>query len=148
MVLTAINAINYLNYLFQTLQFYRTRFQYHDVRRRNSIGIILNLIQLMYNFTKWIFRRWATRRRNANKPHVLIKLLNQYRCTRFNGNFWNNLERNWCDFFWLTGETPETLTHLVTSLQQYKQRIAPRTSRKGRRKKLDFRNEVKNILGG
>ena len=57
-------------------------------------------------------------------------------------DFWNNLERNWTDFFWLTGDTPETLSILVQQLNNYSRNIRPRLSTKGRKTRLNFRNQV------
>ena len=145
MVLTALNAINYLNYLFQTLHFYRRQNNVLNPRRQNTVGRILNLIQLLYNFAKWILNRWRRRRRNLLTPNVLIKLLRQYRCRRHYMDFWNNLEQNWTDFFWLTGETPQSLQLLVNSLHTIRYGIIGRRIRLGRRPALSFRNQVKYI---
>ena len=59
--------------------------------------------------------------------------------SRFEENeVWNNLQTNWNHFFWLTGETPETLQILVNALhrnffmhRQY-----------GRKSSLDLRHQV------
>ena len=51
---------------------------------------------------------------------------------------WVNLERNWIDFFWLTGETPPTLNDLVLKLER---RFHPFVHC-GCRNLLDFKNQV------
>ena len=145
MVLTAVNAINILNFLFQSVHYYRQHFNVQHHRRPNAVGNILNLIQIIYNFLKWVFNKWRLRRKNLNTPSNLIKILRQYRCTRQRRDFWNNLEQNWTDFFWLTGDTPHTLDLLVQSIRQTRL-TAPRNRRRcGRKKILSLRNEV-NIL--
>ena len=55
-----------------------------------------------------------------------------------NSDVWIVLEKNWKDFYWLTGETPETLRILV-------QRMSTRfryVRQMGRRSALDFPNKV------
>ena len=58
------------------------------------------------------------------------------------GNYdvWRNLSQNWIDFFWLTGETPQTFNSLVRKLEAiYRNRY------RMRRGVLDFRNKVKYL---
>ena len=40
-----------------------------------------------------------------------------FRVTSVARDLWRNLERNWLHFFWLTGETPNSLAHLVNVLE-------------------------------
>ena len=51
---------------------------------------------------------------------------------------WANLEQNWMNFFWLTGETPQTLAILVHVLSH----IHLQQNHTGRPPALDFRNQV------
>ena len=51
---------------------------------------------------------------------------------------WTNLEQNWNDFFWLTGETPHTLQLLVQQLEPIYRQYYPRR----RTSLLSFRNQV------
>ena len=147
MVLTALNALRVLNYLFQVIHFYRGRINIlPNNRHRDSVGQLLNLIQILYNMIKWLFKKWRVRRKNLNTPSVLIKLLTQYRATRFNFDCWNNLARNWTDFFWLTGETPDTLNLLVQLVRANLRNVRGRNFRRGRRPALTFRNQVRNFL--
>ena len=51
---------------------------------------------------------------------------------------WSNLERNWIHFFWLTGETPHSLSKLVEKLEPiYNSHSTP-----GKDSALDFKNKV------
>ena len=143
MVLNALNALNILNYLFLAIDFYRALFPFQNIHRRNNIGNILNCFQILFNFARWLLRRWSKRRKNLNTPSVLIKLLGRYRCQRQRRDFWLNLEQNWTDFYWLTGETPDTLNLLTNQIWAYRRRIVGRWFRKGRRPAMTFRNQVK-----
>ena len=51
---------------------------------------------------------------------------------------WSNLQSNWVHFFWMTGETPHTLSNLVQELEK---EFEPHY-RCGRKCYLDFRNQV------
>ena len=51
---------------------------------------------------------------------------------------WAYLETNWTFFFWLTGETPNSLQSIVNGVQR---EYLP-TIQRGRGKILDFRNQV------
>ena len=51
---------------------------------------------------------------------------------------WGSLETNWNNFFWLTGETPITLSILVNQLYGHFIHVF----HYGHRSKLDFRNQV------
>ena len=58
-------------------------------------------------------------------------------------DIWEMLEKNWLQFFWLTGEIPVTLQSVVDRLQNM---FNPYITR-GRPLCLDFRNQVShNIL--
>ena len=142
MVLNAVNALHVLNFLFQAIDFYRARNPIQNLHRRGNIGNVLNCIQILFNFAKWLLRRWKKKRKNLNTPNIIIKLLGRYRCQRQRRDFWNNLERNWTDFFWLTGETPDTLSLLVNDIYCFRRRIIGRWYKKGRRTSLTFRNQV------
>ena len=61
-----------------------------------------------------------------------------YRSTNENPDVWNNLERNWNHFFWLTGEIPISLQIISDKLQN---RFI-RTRASGRKSALSFRNQV------
>ena len=69
-------------------------------------------------------------------------LFNFYRATLHDNDVWRSMQSNWNHFFWLTGETPETLQILVNILnrrffwhRQY-----------GRRSSLDLRHQVSMYL--
>ena len=51
---------------------------------------------------------------------------------------WEKMEQNYLHFFWLTGETPETLTNLV---ERIKRDFLPYT-KPGPNGSLDVRNKV------
>ena len=53
-------------------------------------------------------------------------------------DLWSILERNWSEFFWLTGEIPGTLQVMVDGMHN----IFQRQIRLGRPQILDFRNQV------
>ena len=60
-----------------------------------------------------------------------------FRAQHDSHDVWSMLERNWADFFWLTGKTPNTLSSLVNKLEDiYTQNYWMR------RGLLDFRNKV------
>ena len=60
------------------------------------------------------------------------------RATMNNCDVWLNLQLNWKDFFWLTGETPTTLAILANEVQQ---EFEPFHCRQ-REGSLDFKNQV------
>ena len=74
----------------------------------------LQYFEMILNFFK-ISRNH--KRRRLTKPHILITLLNGYRLTVNNMDVWQNMETNWSHFFWLTGETPETLQILINRIE-------------------------------
>ena len=65
-------------------------------------------------------------------------VLNLCRATFNRTNVWLNLEQNWNDFFWLTGETPDTLNNLAQELQDQFEPFFWRP----RHGSLDFHNQV------
>ena len=67
-------------------------------------------------------------------------VLSSFRAQNGNYDVWSNLETNWTDFFWLTGETPDTLNVLVGKLHTIYTNVFPM-----RRGVLDFRNKVRHI---
>ena len=93
---------------------------------------VLSLLVQMRNLQVW------RRKRRLVKPHMLIKLMHGYRATLYSSDVWINMQRNWTHFFWLTGETPDTLSILVQRL------IAKFISfwSKGPESMIDFRNQV------
>ena len=60
-------------------------------------------------------------------------------------DIWSFLERHWSNFFWLTGETPDSWSNLVQDLSQE----FVHYFHVGKRAKLDLRNQVstKQLLG-
>ena len=50
--------------------------------------------------------------------HKYIPPCTFQRVTVQNKDVWKNLETNWNDFYWLTGETPHTLAALVMDLER------------------------------
>ena len=106
-------------------------------------------------------------KRRLFKPHLLLQLLQGYRWISLKINaiifikywlvcryfwqtlykcrstmtaqdVWGNLEKDWNNFFWLTGETPETLAKLVNQIRENYFNLFYVTSRS----KLSFRNQV------
>ena len=55
---------------------------------------------------------------------------------------WASLERNWSNFFWLTGETPGSLQVIVNRLTAI---YLPQVAR-GRAENIDFCNQVYNFI--
>ena len=51
---------------------------------------------------------------------------------------WHKLETNWIHFFWMTGETPQSLSQLAYQLER---KFEPHVT-SGRKSNLDFRNKV------
>ena len=60
------------------------------------------------------------------------------RATNGNRDVWQHLETNWTDFFWLTGETPDTLSKLVAKIKELYDTIYHQR----RRSIVNFRNQV------
>ena len=53
-----------------------------------------------------------------NEEIFYVKIINHYsRAYTQRQDLWSMLERNWNDFYWLTGETPNTLHELMTELK-------------------------------
>ena len=126
--------------LVQTLRL-RRLFIAHQIQRQPvNFHPIQNIINLLRNINMIanIIRRRRTDRRKT-KPHILMKMLQGYRCTMGNHDVLTILQTNWDDFYWLTGEFPPTFDLLLHHLQQIRQQ------RVGRRKLLDFGNQVKNF---
>ena len=61
-----------------------------------------------------------------------------YRATINRRDVWENLTQHWLHFFWLTGETPDTLMHLVNNIDNF---MGPFNSF-GRKKVLNLKNQV------
>ena len=127
-------------------------------------------LTLMTLIMQWlrIKRRYE---RYARNPHTLIKLLAGYRCVWMNffwiifflylqpdvNNYkanvnltrstdnrhdvWNELRQNWSHFYWLSGETPDTMSLIVQGLRdnyfQFHQH---------RNNALNFHNQVLLVL--
>ena len=64
-----------------------------------------------------------------------------FRATVLKADVWTNLSKNWDHFFWLTGETPDTLQILINRLHN---RINL-CRRRGRLSPISKRNQVINI---
>ena len=92
--------------------------------------------QLSNDFWRNYCQRSLIWRHRDNFDQFLFTFLP--RATLENRDVWNNLESNWNDFFWLTGETPITLNELVQEMQN---KFHP-TFRRRRLGSLDFRNQV------
>ena len=113
------------------------------------------------------FLKMKQRKRKLYKPHLLLQLLAGYRYFHthfyiewFNFNIlasldifmtyvwhrstlhqtdvWNNLAQNWMHFFWLSGETPNTLFTLVQEIEGRHLNYF----HKGRPSKLSLKNQV------
>ena len=63
--------------------------------------------------------------------------MNGYKANLCSHDVWSLLQRNWIHF-WLTGETPQTLSQLVTEIED---KFFPLQSQ-GRKFLLDMRNKV------
>ena len=101
-----------------------------------SINSFLSYVQIITIFLK--FARRSRKKRRLSKPHLVIRLLHGYRTDDKSHDVWRKLERNWIHIFWLTGETPQTLSELV---QEIEDRFRPHKIA-GRKSFLDFRNQV------
>ena len=65
-----------------------------------------------------------------------------FRVSRSTHDLWTSLEKNWSHFFWLTGETPQTLGVIVHKIRDKYIHLFHEFSRS----KLDLRNQVCIIL--
>ena len=74
----------------------------------------MNYLDMALKINKLLVRK---KKRKLSQPHFLISLLTGYRSSVQHRNVWNNLETNWSHFFWLTGETPDTLSILISRLE-------------------------------
>ena len=102
------------------------------------LNIIVQWFQLMGFFFSWMFSR---RSRLLINPHMMLELMPGYRIGLNGQNLWNFLDRNWIHFFWLTGETPDTLNILVECLRN----IYYVQNHLGRPPAIDFRNQVSSV---
>ena len=140
------------NHVLQTLQLFTTLiFRLRHIRNANEqdevamlilIQFQLDILRQYLNLMHFIHHmrtiRYRRRKKKLIKPHFLLQLLHGYRVTFISRNVWNNLKTNWSHFFWLTGETPDTLNDLTNQIQRIflpYRRTGPETS-------LDIRNQV------
>ena len=101
-----------------------------------------NFLHSLLNWLRLILYFFRLRHRLANKrlfkPHLMLPPMAGFRARLLGQDMWTILERNWVHFFWLTGETPDTLRILVQRLQFH---FLPHLHI-GRQQAIDFRNQV------
>ena len=146
------NYLDILN-LFHLLVQYRWTITNANLNIQNSFHDLLQIIIFsLKNMMEWnwilllVYRYLKLKSRKCRllKPHLLLCILAGYRCNEEMHDVWQLLERNWSHFFWLTGETPNSLSAIVTDVQNM---YYPYIFR-GRRTLLDFRNQVCRLLIG
>ena len=114
---------------------------------------LVNLLQLLSNIRhdclsyfalvhKFQQLQQCRKRKTLSKPHFLISLLRGYQSRVHNRDVWINLEQNWSHFFWLTGETPQTLEILINRVES--KFLNCRNS--GPDSNLNLRNKVSNYF--
>ena len=143
-----ISLVDYLYILqfLQTVVMYlhrRCRFralQQHD----GTMGLLFfgNFLNMIFNFLRMfvMYVRLKSRRQHPHlyKPHLMLQLMQGYRVHANSQDLWMLLQRNWINFFWLTGETPQTLSILVNKLRNNFHTF----NNLGCNSVLDFRNQV------
>ena len=127
---TLLNWYNYLTFA------QRTHLHLDNVIM-NFTPTIVSMIQIFVQIIQVLKVLENRQKQILSKPHRLLHLLVGYRAQNAHHDVWINLEQNWNDFFWLTGETPQTLNALSLKLE----RIYTTTFRM-RRGLLDFKNQV------
>ena len=105
----------------------------------NFIKILFNWIQLVCYFLRFI--RIRQKRKKLINPHKMLPMMGGYRMQRVRVDMWNILQRNWTNFFWLTGETPITLRFLINRILT----TFPLFNNLGRNCSLDWLNQVCSI---
>ena len=78
------------------------------------------------------------KKRSLFKPHLMLQFMPGFIANLNTRDVWTVLAQNWTFFYWLTGETPQSLAMLVRSLQNNFHHF----NRLGRNSALDFRNQV------
>ena len=146
-VLSCVDYFNIVNYLTVILQFqrllqwqvlqYRTIWPQLFQMTSSLLTLMLDWIYLVYLYQKLL------KLRNKKKcwlvlPHMLLQILAGYRANSHTRDVWELLENNWNNFFWLTGETPNTLQLVVDQIER---NFYPYVNR-GRKTKLDLWNQV------
>ena len=71
---------------------------------------------------------------------MMLPFMHGFRMQDHAVDLWGVLEQNWVHFFWLTGETPQTLRTLVNKIEG----VFFVHLSLGRNRKLDFHNQVSN----
>ena len=104
---------------------------------QNSFSLFLSWLRLLMLF----LRMRRKRRRLLIKPHLMLPFMPGFRINAIGMDVWASLEQNWVHFFWLTGETPQTLTILVNTLRN-RNFVHLRL---GRIPSIDFRNQVSGM---
>ena len=77
----------------------------------NMLYEFLKLLEIIY--PRLMLVKLKSSKRKLVKPHILLHLMHGYRATLNSTDVWAKLQENWTHFFWLTGETPDTLNILV-----------------------------------
>ncbi len=87
------------------------------------LTLVQSIIQLMI-----LYRAYKARRAEKySPPHRLLNIIYNYRWTRTRQDVWRNLEQNVHDFWFMTGEIPESLEALIRRLTpELNQAIRPR----------------------
>ena len=80
-------------------------------------------------------------KRKLVQPHMVLCILAGYTSNTHTRDVWQLLQTNWNHFFWLTGETPDTLRNMITKIER---RFNPNVER-GCKSLLDMRNQVCNL---
>ena len=102
---------------------------------RHFTNIVLNWLTLIISFR---CLRTKQRKRRLLKPHLLIQMMHGFQRNLRGLDLWAILEQNWINFFWLTGEIPQTLAILVQRLIH----LFINQTHQGRATVIDFRNQV------
>ena len=75
---------------------------------------------------------------NLSPSKKITMNLSHCRCEYSKNDMWSLLERNWDNFYWLTGEIPPTLNYLVEEIEDKVNLLHT-----GRNPVISFRNQVK-----
>ena len=105
------------------------------------LGLFVNTLNIINSWLRFITAviRWRrNRKRRLFKPHLMLPFMQGFQMRVISRDLWATLEQNWVHFFWLTGESPQTLNALVVRLRN----LFFVHNNFGRNPIIDFRNQV------
>ena len=144
-----INFLPIVRYLHMILLYLkrlrRIRAQNNHEDETNDLIIVVNLTNIFVNWLRLIMLymtlKLRRRKRELFKPHLMLQYLPGFRLNFNPRDVWSRLQNNWIYFYWLTGETPQTLSIIVRKLQNNIWHF----NNLGRNSALDLRNQVKKF---